>query len=324
MKKIFCIIFTFFLSYSLTFSYNSKEWVDTINQVMKELENTKYSFKYNEWSSAKSSYHIFFEERMVWYIHATDNWISMWWWWQWNWEVWKFFTKTNYTKDDILKYFFKYENNIENVNTDIDNFIVKKDKLYYDEDLGKLIFYWEIDLKKTWNFISELSLKINPLDEDIEPFGRIIFFILDKEKTNEIISSDSIELFNDYDYLIESYNFSFYECRKWIEKQSIYYAECLWKTKIWSTESKKVNIKIENKFTNKIKNRLQELYKKIEKEEKWIDFIEKFDSKIKNLDKNKLEKISEKIGDISNKMKNDKYEDLFEYMLLRLLLEIGY
>lgn len=109
IKILSLLIIWILININLTFSYNISDWEKIINSVIKELKDSKYSFKENEWSSSSASYHIFYEWKMVWYIDTTEKWISMWDWWEWNWEVWTFWDKTDFTKDDILNYFYELD-----------------------------------------------------------------------------------------------------------------------------------------------------------------------------------------------------------------------
>lgn len=108
MKKIISIIIFIlvFLNNSSIYAYNINEWASTIESVINKLEWTDYTFKYNAWSSAKASYHIFYKWNMVWYIYSTDYGITLWEWWDSNWELWIFFNQTDLTIDQIIDRFY--------------------------------------------------------------------------------------------------------------------------------------------------------------------------------------------------------------------------
>ena len=153
MKKFFLslvLIFSILLSWNVL-AYTSYEWSIVIEDVKKELSWTKYNFKDNEWSFWMSSYHIFYDWKIVWYIYSTNNWISMWSWWQENWEVWTFFTKKDFTKKDVLNYFYK--KTITKSKIKSDNFTIKNKKISYKKDTKNVRMYFEVDVSIKKNFI---------------------------------------------------------------------------------------------------------------------------------------------------------------------------
>lgn len=176
MKK--WIIITSLYIYLLcgkVFSYSIDEWALIVEKVKESLDNTVYSFVDNIWSSWKSSYHIFVDWKMVWYIYASDNWISMWSWWQENGEVWTFFSKKEFSEKDILNFFHELNKGVlissieDNNISQRDNNIYKKENLFVDffEDI-KFWWYLLIFLFLLWWYNILSKKKYDKKDSNIE------------------------------------------------------------------------------------------------------------------------------------------------------------
>ena len=108
MKKILSLLisFYFFFSWLNVFAYDIEEWASNVESVINQLEWSDYTFKYNAGSSAKASYHVFFKWNMIWYIYATEDWITLWEWWDTKWELGIFYNQQNLTLDQIIARFY--------------------------------------------------------------------------------------------------------------------------------------------------------------------------------------------------------------------------
>ena len=145
MIKAIILAILLTMSVTQTFAYTISEWWETIESVKSELLNTGYELKENDWSSAKSSYHIFYDDRMVGYIYATDSWISMWAGWSNDWDVWTFFSDKEINEDGILKYFYKISTHITWVTEE--DFSISWENLSYYEDRKNIRLYFKVHLK---------------------------------------------------------------------------------------------------------------------------------------------------------------------------------
>jgi hypothetical protein len=337
MKKFFLslvFIFSILLSWNV-FAYTSYEWSIVIEDVKKELSWTKYSFKDNEWSSWMSSYHIFYDWKIVWYIYSTNNWISMWSWWQENWEVWTFFTKKDFTKKDVLNYFYKKKVITSKIKSD--NFTIKNKKISYKKNTKNVRMYFEVDVSIKKNFILELSLKKEfPNWWSLE--SKNTYNLLDNKNKIYFWEILNWDIWNSF---IDWYSIKIYECTNWLGE-----TVCIWKQEVYKeskynlniSTSKDYNIDTKKIRVNKIKQNSFHIIKKIEyqyvkqsiisklnleKTSKGRKLIKKIDSVVKKIGKEKLEKVYNKIQSLpSNVRKHKKYKYVLNYMEARIWLKL--
>ncbi len=342
MKKIILslvLIFWIFF-WGNTYWYNSIEWSKVIENIKKELNWTKYTFKDNEWSSSKASYHIFYNWKMVWYIYATDNWISMWNWWQEDWEVWTFFLKKDLNKDDILKYFYKYNKNWVITWTTENNFKVINKKISYNKDKKNFRMYFEINILKKWNFQLEYSYKIKFPNWWSWGGGKKFFL---KEINNKIYYWDLLH-WDNWNNTIDWYKINIYECTSGID-----WNNCLWKNKVYSEDVENLsihtwkNFNIDEDKVKKINENSERIKKQIIKEKNFLTWlykqkeeykqklikqwllkvVVKIDNLFLKLTKNQIKTLKDKLHKINiNDPKYKKYRNILIYINAKLYIEV--
>jgi len=185
MKKIISIIVMLFLIFNtlLVNAYNISEWADAIESVISELDWSDYTFKYNEWSSADASYYVFYKWNMVWYIYATDDWITLWDWWDSNWELGIFFNQKDLSIDEIVARFYTdknplwesvLESNIYSCSWDSKEFFsCLSNYTNQDKNSEWLIYLFDGDIEKdiiitTWDVIKYESIDWNWIKKECE------------------------------------------------------------------------------------------------------------------------------------------------------------
>lgn len=342
MKKILIslILLLWFLFWWNTYGYNSTEWAKIVEDIKKELQWTKYTFKDNEWSSSKASYHIFYNWKMVWYIYATDNGISMWSWWQEDWEVGTFFTKKDLSKEDILKYFYKYNKNWVITWITKNNFKVINKKISYNKDKKNFRMYFEVNVLKKWNFQLEYSYRIKyPNWWGWETSKK--FFL--KEISNKIYFWDILH-WDNWNNIIDWYKINIYECTSGID-----WNNCLWKNKVYSEDVEDLSIytwknfnidedkiKKANKNSESIKKQITKeknfltlLYKQKEEYKQklikqWLlKVVVKIDNIFLKLTKKQIKTLADKLHKINfNDPKYKKYRNILIYINTKLYIEV--
>ena len=298
MKKIFLFILLVIVSIAPTFGYTVSEWSEVIESVKQELSGTKYSFKDNEWSSGQSSYHIFYEERMVGYIYATDNWISMWSGWKEQWEVGTFFTKKEFEEEDVLKFFYKISTPITWILAD--NFAVSGEKLSYYVDTKNLRLYFKVDVIKSGNYKLDLSINVDFWNTWSQTLWKSFDLL---KHSNEIYYWDFLH-WDDWKSTIRSYQIKIYECTKW-ERNNV----CAWRNEIFSKEIKNVNVStVEDyniDFETKVQTNKLQSYNKLMANERlkkygWV--INEYVWNSKNM--LKLKEVQEKVNRAQSRITN--------------------